>query len=57
MDIEQYSHTTVITDGGFGGEEYGKNAILYNKPEQLYMEITDEGIDTIIPINLDNYKK
>ena len=24
---------------------------------ELYMEITDEGIDTIIPINLDNYKK
>ena len=57
FDIEQYNHTTVVTNGAFGGEEYGKNARLYNKPEQLYMEITDEGIDTIIPINLDNYKK
>lgn len=55
--IEQHNHTTLITNGSFAGEEYSKNARLYNKPEQLFMEITDDGIENIMPINLNNYNK
>lgn len=57
FQIEQHNHTTCITNGAFAGEEYGKNYRLYNKPQQLYMTITDDGIETITPINLNNYKK
>ena len=57
FSIEQHNHTTIITNGAFGGEEYGKNARLYNKPEQLFMEITDDGIESIMPINLNNYER
>ena len=57
LGIESHNHTEVICNGSFAGEEYAKNARLYNKPQQLFMTITDDGIDDICPINLNNYKK
>lgn len=55
--VEPHNHTVVITNGAFGGETYARNARLYDKPIQLLMFFTNDGLETIYPINLENYKK
>ena len=55
--VEPHNHTTVITNGAFGGETYARNARLYDKPIQLLMFFTDDGLENIYPINLSNYEK
>jgi predicted phosphodiesterase len=55
--IEPHNHTTVITNGAFGGETYARNARLYDKPIQLLMFFDDNGLESTYPINLEGYKK
>ena len=55
--VEQHNHTTILTNGAFGGENYARNARLYDKPIQLLMFFTDDGLESTYPINLDGYKK
>ena len=55
--VEPHNHTTVITNGAFGGETYARNARLYDKPIQLLMFFDDNGLESTYPINLDGYKK
>lgn len=57
FQVESHNHTEVICNGAFGGEDYAKNNRLYNKPTQLFMTISDDGIEDICPINLSKYKK
>ena len=55
--IDSFNRTTIIVNGAFGGENYARNSRLYNKPEQLLMFFTDNGLESSYPINLDNYNK
>jgi hypothetical protein len=55
--VEPHNHTTVITNGAFGGETYARNARLYDKPIQLLMFFDDNGLESTYPINLEGYKK
>lgn len=49
--------TVIVNNGCFAGENYGKNARLYNEPIQKFMIFTDEGMICCYDINLNNYKK
>lgn len=57
FSTEPHNHTQIITNGCFGGEQYARNARLYNKPIQLLMFFNDDGLESMHPINLDGYKK
>lgn len=57
FDVTQHNHTMIITNGFFGGEEYSKDNRLYNKPHQLFLTISEDGIEELIPINLNKYNK
>ena len=49
--------TVLVNNGCFAGENYGKNARLYNEPIQKFMIFTEEGMICCYDINLNNYKK
>ena len=49
--------TVIVNNGCFAGENYGKNARLYNEPIQKFMIFTNEGMICCYDINLNNYKK
>lgn len=55
--VEPHNHTTVITNGAFGGETYARNTRLYDKAIQLLMFFDDNGLESTYPINLEGYKK
>lgn len=54
--IFEKNRTTVICNGAFSGEEYSKNARLYNKPQQIFSIFNEEGMICNYFINLNNYK-
>ncbi len=49
--------TVLVNNGCFAGENYGKNARLYNDPIQKFMIFTEDGMICCYDINLNNYKK
>ena len=55
--IFEKNRTTVICNGAFSGEEYAKNARLYNKSIQIFSIFNEEGMEANYFINLGNYKK
>ncbi len=55
--IFEKNRTTIICNGAFSGEEYSKNARLYNKSVQIFTIFNEEGMECNYFINLNNYNK
>ena len=53
--IFEKNRTTIICNGAFSGEEYSKNARLYNKSVQIFTIFNEEGMECNYFINLNNY--
>lgn len=55
--IFEKNRTTIICNGAFSGEEYGKNARLYNKSQQIFSIFDKDGMTCNYFIDLANYNK
>ena len=55
--IFEKNRTTIICNGAFSGEEYAKNARLYNKSIQIFSIFNEEGMESNYLVDLGNYKK
>lgn len=55
--IFEKNRTTIICNGAFSGEEYSKNARLYNKSVQIFTIFNEEGMECNYFINLNDYNK
>lgn len=55
--IFEKNRTTIICNGAFSGEEYSKNARLYNKSVQIFTIFNEEGMECNYFINLNNCNK
>lgn len=53
--IFEKNRTTIICNGAFSGEEYSKNARLYNKSIQMFSIFDDDGMVCNYFINLNDY--